>query len=171
MSTEGSNQQHSITPQDQYKEVAEDYRHHNTLIWQIPTLAGTLGGAVVISAFSFDLDVVVRSLILGVAFVLTLSLLYALLAHRHWADVRRSTLRALEDAHAEKLVHWGGSADVTKLETANSSSPYWYPGKRPCWYHWKAANVFVVTLATVLFVQFALLVYTVLQACGYRITR
>ncbi len=144
-------QQPSITPEDQYKEVAEWRRQADRFVWQIPTVVVTVAGALLVSNFAFVKSWLAREFILGVAAVFTGVLTYALMAHRHWGDVSRKTLAALEQEQATKSVHWGGKAEKDKT--------YWYSEEEaPKWYGPSAYRVFLGGMVSLVIVLLVLMV-------------
>ena len=79
----------------QYDRLAEDWRLHHNLVWQIPSVAIAIIGGILTVSYSF-LDGMPRAVLLGIGSVLIFALTTALPKHRLGADGRSQFLLDLE---------------------------------------------------------------------------
>jgi hypothetical protein len=79
----------------QYERLAEDWRLHQNLIWQIPSVAIVIIGGILTVSYSF-LNGIPRAILLGIGSVLIFALTTALAKHRLGAEARSQFLVDLE---------------------------------------------------------------------------
>jgi hypothetical protein len=79
----------------QYERCAEDWRLHQNLIWQIPSVAIAIIGGILTVSYSF-LNGIPRAILLGIGSVLIFALTTALAKHRLGAQARSQFLLDLE---------------------------------------------------------------------------
>jgi hypothetical protein len=110
----------------QYHEVWEYLRHHNNLIWAMPSVAAAIASGVIIGAFRFVNDLIAREGILGLGATLTFILYIAVVKNRYFYNIEEKTLREIETKM--ELKHLQGK---TLREDPQDPNVYWY---------WKKAN-------------------------------
>lgn len=79
----------------QYDRLAEDWRLHTGLIWQIPSVAVAIIGGILTVSYSFLVDIP-RVVLLSIGSILMLALTIALAKHRLGAEARSQFLMDLE---------------------------------------------------------------------------
>jgi len=70
---------------EQYRQCFEMWRHLNSLAWQVPTSALTIGGALIIAAYQFTYGLV-RSLLLGFTSIILFLMMIQMAKHRLGID-------------------------------------------------------------------------------------
>ena len=76
----------------QYRECYEYLRQHDRVIWQIPSIVATINGVLIVVAFRYIQDLVVREVLIGVGMVLTIALSHANVKHRYFAIIGQQSL-------------------------------------------------------------------------------
>ena len=152
----------------QYKECYESWRMHERFIWQMEALAITVSGGLV--AFSFAQDMqprVVECIIIIIAFLLTLSLLFAVIKHRYFCEVEQRTLCRLEQELGMRKIQ-----RITLPQPKNANMPegdeYWYQvtfrESLNKIVHWRSAHTWLMSamflILIVLLVLLILLIFT-----------
>ncbi len=74
----------------EYNQISEDWRHRDNLTWQIPSIIVVIGGALIVAAFTFNMDsqylCIIRPILLGFGASLSFCLTFAL-AQNLWYQV------------------------------------------------------------------------------------
>lgn len=86
---------------EQYKQHAEDWRHLNNIIWQIPSLTVTVGAILIAGSYQLS-DNIARGIILLLGTILSFSLLVALVKHRYFHNKRTELLESIETKWKEE---------------------------------------------------------------------
>jgi len=142
----------------QYQVVAQHHIQFMGLIWQIPALAGAVGGTLVAFTYGRDMPGFVRVLVLGIGSVVLLVMTIALERYRMFQLRRR---RDLEDLEHELLprggrrIVWGGHAIVAEIRRGEF---------RPGWMLFLRWEGFTALRLTMYFVTLAVLTTCVLAA-------
>ena len=82
----------------QYQQVCEDLRQLDRLLWQIPSLVAVIAGTLVVVVFTVMSQAVLpaREGVLGIAFLLIVTMSFILLRHRYFGVIAVGTLSKLE---------------------------------------------------------------------------
>lgn len=79
----------------QFKECCKDWRHLDSIIWQIPSAAAAING-ILLGAFAYVSDLIVREILLLAGISITFGLMVGLVKIRYYYEVRRETAKELE---------------------------------------------------------------------------
>jgi len=111
----------------QYRECYQHLRAHDALVWQTPSIAATINGALIVVAFRYIQDIIVREVLLLLGMVLTTALLYALIKHRYFLFIEQQSLTKIEKELNVKHIQ------RTTLPYLKNDE-YWF-SRQPRWYH------------------------------------
>jgi hypothetical protein len=102
----------------QYQVVAQHHIHFMGLIWQVPALAGAMGGTLVAFTYARDMPGIVRVLVLAIATVVSIVMTVALERYRMFQLRRRRDLEDIERdllARGGRGIVWHGSSILAEI--------------------------------------------------------
>lgn len=104
----------------QYQVVAQHHIHFMGLIWQIPALAGAVGGTLVAFTYGREMPGVVRVLVLGTGTLVLFVMTIALERYRMFQLRRRMDLEEIEKelaARGGRVLSWSGEGMVAEIRS------------------------------------------------------
>jgi hypothetical protein len=102
----------------QYIQCHEQIRAHTKAFWEVPSLVTAIDGGLVLTAFQFARNLVVRELVLILASILTFTVYVALIKHNFYYLIERETLDNIEKELNLKLIQ--------RQSLPKSNEKYWY---------------------------------------------
>jgi hypothetical protein len=81
----------------QYEQTYNSLRNHDNLLWQTPSVAAAINSGILLVAFRFITDPFVRSGLIFVGVLLTMSLALALVKHRYFMKIETESLEKIEN--------------------------------------------------------------------------
>lgn len=139
---------------EQYRQIWENLRNHDRLIWQLPSTSAAIAGGIGIAAFQFVSDKLTRELVILVGVILTGILLRAMIKHRYFSGVEQETLTKMEDDMKLKRIQRKTEIDKCEEEL------YWYTETPKWWQKGSAHNLLIGGMGGILCLLIALMVWT-----------
>jgi hypothetical protein len=115
-----------------YQRNCEEWRHFDTMIWQVTNIAFVVNGFLVFQAFNMNLDLKIRIVIPIIASMFTLVFLIALIKHRLHQDAKSWNIREIEkelidnEANRTKFFSFTDTKDFAQLKE--------FPEKKPSFF-------------------------------------
>lgn len=89
-----------------YNQHCQDWRHRDNLTWQIPTVAVTIGGALIVAAFSGQIESefqkIIRPILLGIGMFFSLALSFALIQNLEYQIATGKAIDMLSNGQVSK---------------------------------------------------------------------
>ena len=145
--------------EEQYRQLREDWRHYDRLIWGAPSIVITITGIVIGIAYGTVENLLVRAGLLFAASLWTFTLFISIRKHRLFQSARTNQFWRIEERMGL------GRTLMKTPEARKTLSPEkgwrynWF--KRRSGYRWLAGSIFVMFL-----IAFSLFLGTILQLLG-----
>jgi len=151
---------HLIMSQEiQYTECYNHLRHHDRLIWMLPSVAYAINAGVLYAAFQLPFNnivyILIREILILIGALLTFALLVAMIKHRYFSEIEQGTLSQIENA-----------ANLNRIQRTtfpDQNANYWYT-KTPqgCLECCSAHKTLIKIMYLLLFILIALLFHPLL---------
>jgi hypothetical protein len=92
----------NITDKDRFYRYSEDWRFHHKLIWEIPSVASAIFIGILTISYLY-LDLLPRTIALGVGAALMLGLTFTVRKHRFGADLRTNFLYDISNEDRDRF--------------------------------------------------------------------
>ena len=101
----------------QYQQCYEHMRHHNNVIWKIPSFIIVINGAIVVGSFKLVEIGLIRAYLLWISTFVSFALFVAIVKHHFYYEIELETLDLIEDQMETKR--------IKKKTFVDSNMPYW----------------------------------------------
>lgn len=123
----------------QYERTHENLRHYQTHVWKLLSVVVGINAGVILVAYRYVSNILAKSALLAIGFLLTVSTAYSAIKHRHFAISNADTLLAIEEYLNEKHVQ-------IKTNPLRDNSAYWNPTGISGWKSYSGATLFIRVL-------------------------
>ena len=111
----------------QYQQCCEHMRHHNNVIWKIPSFIIVINGAVVVGAFDVIEIESIRVYLLWISTFVSFALFIAIVKHHFYYELEVDTIDLLEDELGTKRIKKKTFDTLDKVYWVSEATPETLP--------------------------------------------